>query len=166
MSILEWVLLLVTAQRLAEITYAKRNQRRLMAAGGIEVASGHYPLFFGLHGGWLAALWILVPETAPVVWPLLILFGALQLARLWVICSLGRLWTTRIITVPGVPLVRHGPYRWLRHPNYLIVAAEIAVLPLAFGAWPIALVFSILNVPLLWYRIRCEEAALAPRRRL
>ena len=117
-----------------------------------------------LHGSWLAALWLLVPADAPVIWPLLVLFALLQAARLWVIASLGRYWTTRIITVPGAPLVRRGPYRWIKHPNYLVVAAEIAVLPLAFGAWEIALVFSALNALLLYHRIRVEEAALAPRR--
>jgi methyltransferase len=88
----------------------------------------------------------------------------LQAARLWVLASLGRFWTTRIVILPGAPLVRRGPYRYLRHPNYLVVAAEIAVLPLVFGAWGIALVFSLLNLVLLIQRIRVEDAALAPRR--
>ncbi len=104
-----------------------------------------------------------MPASAPVFWPLLAVFALLQAARLWVIASLGRYWTTRIITLPGAPIVRRGPYRWLRHPNYAIVAAEIAVLPLAFGAWPIAVVFSGLNALLLRHRIRLEEQALAPR---
>lgn len=96
-------------------------------------------------------------------WPLLVLFALLQLARLWVIASLGPFWTTRVITLPGAPLIRRGPYRWLRHPNYLIVAGEIAVLPLAFGAWTIALVFSVANALLLAYRIRIEEEAALAR---
>ena len=91
-------------------------------------------------------------------------FLALQAARVWVLATLGRYWTTRIITLPDAPLVRRGPYRFVRHPNYLIVAAEIAVLPLVFGAWQIALVFSILNLLLLSHRIRRENAALAGRR--
>ena len=103
-----------------------------------------------LHGSWLGALWLLVPPDAPVIWPLLVLFALLQAARVWVIGSLGRYWTTRIITVPGAPLVRRGPYRWLEAPNYVVVAAEIAVLPLAFGAWQIALLFSVLNALLLY----------------
>jgi methyltransferase len=105
-----------------------------------------------------------VPPGTPVTWPLLTLFTLLQAARLWVIASLGRYWTTRIISVPDAPLVGRGPYRWLRHPNYLVVAGEIAVLPLAFGAWRIALLFSALNGLLLWHRILLEDAALAPRR--
>lgn len=164
MSLCHWLVLLVAAQRLAEVALARRNERRLLARGGIEVGASHYPLFFVLHGSWLAALWLLVPPDAPVIWPLLVLFALLQAARLWVIASLGQYWTTRILTVPGAPLVRRGPYRWIKHPNYLVVAAEIAVLPLAFGAWEIALLFSALNALLLWRRIRVEEAALAPRR--
>jgi len=92
------------------------------------------------------------------------LFAVLQLARLWVLVSMGRYWTTRVLTLPGAPLVRRGPYRWVRHPNYLIVVGEIAVLPLIFGAWQIALVFSVANAILLAWRIRIEDAALAPRR--
>jgi len=89
----------------------------------------------------------------------------LQGLRVWVLATLGRYWTTRIITLPGAPLVRRGPYRWLRHPNYVVVAGEIAVLPLAFGAWQIAVVFSLANALVLWIRIRSEERALATRPR-
>jgi methyltransferase len=163
-SLCRWLVLLVAAQRLAEVAWARRNERRLCAAGGVEIGPRHYPLFFVLHGSWLAALWLLVPPGTPVTWPLLTLFALLQAARLWVIASLGRYWTTRIISSPMRPLVGRGPYRWLRHPNYLVVAGEITVLPLAFGAWRIALLFSALNGVLLWHRIRLEDAALAPRR--
>jgi methyltransferase len=163
-SLCHWLVLLVSLQRLAEVAWSRRNEQRLRAAGGIEVGAAHYPAFFVLHGSWLAALWLLVPANAPVIWPLLVLFALLQAARLWVITSLGRYWTTRVITVPGAPLVKRGPYRWIKHPNYFVVAGEIAVLPLAFGAWEIAVVFSALNALLLWHRIRVEEQALAPRR--
>ena len=104
---------------------------------------------------------VLVPAGGPVHWPLLALYAALQGVRYWVIRSLGGHWTTRIITVPGRPLVRSGPYRYFRHPNYAVVAGEIALLPLVFGAWEIALVFSLLNGLLLAHRIRIENAALA-----
>ena len=161
MSLVQAIVLLVALQRLAELAYARRNTRRLLAAGGLEVGSSYYPLFIILHGSWLAALLVLVPADAPIHWGLVGLFVALQAGRLWVIASLGGRWTTRVITLPGAPLVRRGPYRWLRHPNYLIVAAEVAVLPLAFGAWEIALVFSALNLPLLAYRIRVENQALS-----
>lgn len=158
------LVLVVALQRLGELVYARRNARRLLAAGGHEVGAGHYPLLVLLHGGWLAALFTLTPADATVSWPLFALFAALQAGRIWVIATLGRWWTARVITVPGAPLVRHGPYRHIRHPNYLIVAAEIAVLPLAFGQAWLALVFTILNLALLRHRIRIEDAALGDRR--
>ncbi len=154
----------VVVQRLGELTYARRNTLRLLAHGGIETGAGHYPLFILLHGSWLIALALSVPSETGIDLPLLLVFAGLQVARIWVLVSLGQHWTTRVITVPGAPLVRHGPYRFLRHPNYAIVAAEIAVLPLVFGAWEIALIYSLLNLALLRHRIRIENRALAPRR--
>ncbi len=161
MGLAQIVTLLVALQRLAEVGYARRNARRLLAAGGVEHGAGHYPLFVALHAGWLVALFALVPADAPANWGLLGLYGLLQLGRLWVIASLGGGWTTRVIVVPGAPLVTRGPYRFLRHPNYLVVALEIPVLPLAFGAWHIALAFGLANLALLAQRIRVEERALA-----
>jgi methyltransferase len=166
-STLGIVLLLVALQRGAELLYAARNTRALLGRGGVEFGGGHYWLIAFLHLSWLIALAVFVPWHAAPPWPLLGLFGILQALRIWVLASLGPHWTTRIIVLPGAPLVRRGPYRWVRHPNYLIVAAEIAVLPLAFGAWRIALVFSILNAAMLAWRIRTEDRALgrgaAPR---
>lgn len=164
MSVLWIVIALVAAQRLAELAYAQRNTRRLLAAGGVESGAGHYPLLVGLHALWLISLVLFVPADQPANWWLLGIFAVLQLLRLWVLASLGRFWTTRVITLPGAPLVRRGPYRWLRHPNYVVVTAEIMVLPLAFGAWEIAVVFSLANAAILALRIRCEERALASRR--
>ena len=164
MSLAQIVVLLVAVQRLAELVYARRNTRRLLAEGGIEVGTGHYPLIMATHIAWLAALFFTVPPGASVSWWLLGLYGLLQVGRLWVISSLGRYWTTRIITLPQAPLIRRGPYRLCRHPNYMIVAAEIAVLPLAFGAWWIAVAFSVINGALLAVRIRAENEALATRR--
>lgn len=164
MSLFHIVLGLVVAQRLGELALAARNTRDLRAAGAVELDAGFYPLFVLLHAAWLASLAVLVPASAAVSWPLLAVFAALQLGRLWVIASLGRYWTTRLIVLPGRPLVRSGPYRLFRHPNYLIVAAEIAVLPLAFGAPAIAAVFSAANLALIARRISIEERALAPRR--
>ncbi|HJQ55346.1 MAG TPA: isoprenylcysteine carboxylmethyltransferase family protein [Vineibacter sp.] len=164
MTPLAWLLAFVVLQRLGELAVARHNTRRLLAAGGREIGSGHYPLFILLHGTWLLAIALVVPWSAEPNWPLVALFFALQAARVWVIASLGRFWTTRIITLDGAPLIRRGPYRWLRHPNYWIVAGEIAVLPLAFGAWPVALVWSVLNALLLRHRIGVEESALAVRR--
>jgi len=157
------IVLLVAAQRLGELVLAQRNTRRLLAEGAREEGAGHYPLFVLLHGGWLLALFALTPADAPVDPWLLALFVLLQAGRVWVIASLGRYWTTRVVTLPGAPLVRRGPYRWVRHPNYLVVAGELAVLPLAFGEVGLAVLFSLLNLPLTWHRIRVEEGALAPR---
>lgn len=155
------LVLLVTLQRLCELILARRNTRRLIGLGGTEHGAAHYPVIVLVHGAWLVSLFALIPgHAAPDPW-LLATFLGLQGARVWVIFSLGGRWTTRIVTLPGQVPVRRGPYRFLRHPNYVIVALEIAVLPLAFGAWEIALVFSLLNAGVLWVRIRAENAAWA-----
>jgi methyltransferase len=164
MSLFHIVLGLVVLQRLGELAVAARNTRNLRAAGAIELDAGGYPLFVLLHAAWLLSLALLVPASAAPSWPLLAVFAALQLGRLWVIASLGRYWTTRIIVPPDRPPVSRGPYRFLRHPNYLIVVAEIAILPLAFGAVGIAVVFSATNLALLARRVMIEERALMPRR--
>jgi len=163
-STLAIVLALVVIQRLGELAYAARNTRALKARGAVEHGANHYPLIVALHAAWLASLAIFVPwHTAPnVYW--LGLFVLLQAARVWVVASLGPHWTTRVIVLPGATLVRRGPYRWIAHPNYIVVAAEIAVLPLSFGAWRIALVFTLLNAAILAWRIRVESEALAYRK--
>lgn len=153
------ILSLVTAQRLAELWLSNRNTRRLLDQGAVEVARSHYPLIVAVHVAWLAALWWFAPGQ-PIVWPLVVLFALLQLARMWVIATLGLRWTTRIIVLPGAPLVRSGPYRFVDHPNYVIVIAEIAVLPLAFGLVGWALFFSLLNAVVMTIRIRAENRAL------
>ena len=145
------VLALVTLSRVAELPIARANTRRLIAAGGHEVSPGHYPAIVALHAGWLAALWWYAPGRAFSL-PLLALFGLVELARIWVIQTLGKRWTTRIIVVPGETLVARGPYRFVNHPNYWVVVAEIALLPLVFGLWPVALLFSALNAVALWVR--------------
>jgi methyltransferase len=159
-SILWLVLLLVAVQRTVELFYARRNERRLLARGGVETGASHYPLVVLLHAGWLVAMAVSIPPQTPPNWWLIGIFALLQAARIWVIASLGPYWTTRVVTVPGTTLVRRGPYRFLRHPNYAIVAAEIAVLPLAFGAVAIAVAFTLLNAALLTWRIRVEDHAL------
>jgi methyltransferase len=160
MSVLHGILLLVAAQRGAELMLAARNARRLREVGAVEIDGRIYPLFLVLHGGWLVAIATTIPaETAPF-WPLVGVFALLQLGRAWVIATLGRRWTTRIILLPDAEPVTSGPYRWCRHPNYLVVAGEIAVLPLAFGAAPIAVIFSLLNAALLARRVQIETAAL------
>jgi methyltransferase len=153
------ILGLVTAQRLGELAIARRNTKRLLAAGGVERGAEHYPLMVGLHAAWLAGLWLLAWDR-PASLPWLAVYALLEVLRVWVLASIGRRWTTRIIVIPGETLVRRGPYRLFPHPNYAVVTGEIAVLPLVFGLGAYALVFSILNASLLWVRIRTEAAAL------
>ena len=149
----------MTLSRLVELPIVRANTRRLLAAGGHEVAAGHYPLIVALHASWLATLWWLAPGR-PVSLPLLGLFGLVEIGRLWVLRTLGRRWTTRIIVVPGERLVARGPYKYLNHPNYAVVVAEIALLPLVFGLWQVAVLFSTLNAAMLFIRIREENRAL------
>lgn len=163
MSALYAVLGFVAAERLVELAFAARNSRKLRAMGAVEAGAGHYPLLVALHGGWLGAMAFTIAPETPAEPALLAAFAALQAARAWTIASLGRHWTTRILVLPGAPLVRRGPYRWLRHPNYAIVVAEIAVVPSMFGAYGLALAFSVANALLLRHRIRVEEAALGLR---
>ena len=153
------ILALVTVQRLAELWLSNRNTARLLERGAHEVGAAHYPFIVAVHASWLAALWWFAPAR-PIHWFWLAFFLLLQVARLWVLVSLRGRWTTRIIILPGEPLVRTGPYRFVDHPNYLIVVGEIAALPLAFGLWPIALLFSGLNAAILAVRIRAENRAL------
>ena len=154
-----WLVAFLVAQRLAELALATRNTRRLRDAGGVEFGAAHYPLMVALHACWLLGLWVYGHDRS--IAPLgLAAFVVLQAGRVWVIASLGARWTTRVIVVPDSAPVARGPYRWLRHPNYLIVALEIAVVPLALGLPLLALVFSLLNAALLAYRIRVENGAL------
>lgn len=164
MSVLWIVLALVAAQRVVELVYAQRNAARLLRRGAVEAGAEHYPLIVLLHAGWLAAMALSIAPSTPPNWWLLGVYGALQVLRVWTVASLGPYWTTRVITLAGEPLVRRGPYKYVRHPNYAIVCAEILVLPLAFGAVEIAIVFSVLNAALLAWRIRVEERAIASRR--
>lgn len=153
------VLALVTAQRLSELVIARRNTARLLAEGAREVAPGHYPLIVAVHAVWLAGLWVLGLEQQLSL-PLLGVYALLQALRIWVLTTLGRRWTTRIIVVPGEKLVARGPYRFISHPNYAVVVGEILVLPLAFGLVGFALAMSLANAVALFIRIRAENAAL------
>jgi methyltransferase len=153
------ILALVTLERLGELWLSHRNTKRLLAQGGHEVGAGHYPLIVGVHILWLAALWWLAPIRS-VDGFFLGLYVLLQVARFWTIEALGDRWTTRIIVLPDAPLVKRGPYRFVDHPNYVVVAGEIAVLPLVFGLWQVALIFTLLNAAVLAIRIRQENRAL------
>ena len=154
------VLALITAQRIGELFLAERNTRRLRAQGAVETGANHYIFIVLLHGAWLLGLWVLA-WGRPISLPLLGVFVLLQAARVWVIATLGPRWTTRIITLPGAPLVSTGPYRFVSHPNYVVVALEIAILPLAFGLWGYAILFTLLNAVMMWVRIRSEASALS-----
>lgn len=153
----------VVIQRLAELAYANFNTRRLMAEGGREYGAAHYPLFIVLHTGWLMSIALFAEPTTRPDLLLLNAFIASQTFRFWTLASIGRWWTTRIISAPHFPKVQRGPYRFIKHPNYALVVAEIALLPLILGAPEMALTFSILNAGLLWWRIRIENAVLAGR---
>jgi methyltransferase len=150
----------ITVQRIAELWWATRNETRLLAAGGIEYGGSHLPLMKLLHAAWLLGLWALAYDHA-VQAMFLALFVLVQIARFWILATLGRRWTIRVIAVPGETLVAAGPYRFFRHPNYAIVIGEIAVVPLALGLPLYALVFSLLNALVLAIRIPQENAALA-----
>ena len=149
----------VTAERLAELWFARRNTAALLARGAHEVGSAHYPAIVLLHALWLAGLWLFGwARPLSLVW--LTCFLVLQVLRFWPLMTLGRRWTTRIIVLPGAPIVENGPYRFFSHPNYLVVVGEIAVLPLCFGLPWLALAFSVANALVLSIRIRAENAAL------
>jgi methyltransferase len=149
----------VALQRLAELVYARRTTQALLARGAVETGANHYPLMVLLHGGWLIALAIFAEPNPEPRWLWLAVFFVCQGLRLWILMSLGPYWTTRIITLPGAPAVGTGLYRYVRHPNYLIVAIEIPALPLGLGLPWLALMFGLLNLTLLAYRIRIEDRA-------
>jgi methyltransferase len=155
----ELILALVTAQRGAELLISRHNTQRLLTRGAVEVAPGHYPLMVALHASWLIALWVFGHDQAvnPIA---LAAYLVLQGGRAWVMLTLGARWTTGIIVLPNQPLISRGPYRLLRHPNYAVVAGEIAVLPLMLGLPWIAAIFTALNALVLLIRIRAENRAL------
>ncbi|MDP8925314.1 MAG: hypothetical protein M3M97_00020 [Actinomycetota bacterium] len=156
---------LVASQRLLELVLSRRNERRVRARGAVERGRGHYPFMVALHALWIASTLvegILRGPEVPTLWPVpLALFVLAQALRYWAVFSLGESWNTRILVVPGAKLVRRGPYKYLDHPNYVVVVVEILAFPLIFGAWVTALVFTALNAALLYVRIREEDRALA-----
>ena len=160
MSAAEILLALVTLQRGAELVIANHNTRKLLARGAVEVAPRHYLLIVAMHTAWLTALWIFGRDQA-VNLLILPFYIVLQGFRFWVMRTLGSRWTTRIIVLPRQALVAAGPYRFLSHPNYAVVAAEIALLPLVLGLTWLAAIFTVLNAAVLAIRIRAENRALA-----
>jgi methyltransferase len=160
------LVLLVGLERVAELVVSLRNAKWSFARGGVETGKGHYPFMVVLHTGLLAGCLVEVivadrPFIPALGWPMLAVVLLAQGLRWWCITVLGPQWNTRVIVVPELSLVASGPYRWFRHPNYVAVVAEGVALPLVHDAWITAVVFTLLNVPLLAVRIRAEEAALA-----
>ena len=150
-------------QRLAELVLAKRNTQRLIQKGAVEIGAGHYPAMVIMHTVWVVALvWFGAGNPVSLFW--LVLFAILQMFRIWILTSLGSRWTTRIIVLDE-PLVIKGPYRYFKHPNYILVVAEIFVAPMVLGVLWLAVVFSILNAVMLYVRIGAEENALKQMRK-
>lgn len=158
MTLAEIILALATAQRGAELILSRSHTRALMARGAVEVAPGHYPLMVAVHAAWLISLWVFGHDQ-PVNVTAFAAYLALQGLRIWVMATLGERWTTRIIVLPNAPLVAGGAYRYLRHPNYAVVAGEIALLPLMLSLPWIAAVFTVLNGAVLFIRIHAEDRA-------
>jgi len=156
--------LLILLQRGLEELYSQYNTRRLLRSGALEAGREYYPVVAATHLGWIASLALLVPPQASVTAPLLALFLVLQLARYWIIASLGPFWTHRIITLPGARIVTQGPYRWLRHPNYAVTLAETLLLPLALGQLALGVIFTAIWAAVLHYKIVLEDQALERRR--
>lgn len=165
MTTLAFVLTIVVIQRLSELVLARRNYQWAMRHGGREYGADHYWLFIVLHSLWLVCMtveWLLFRPTVPASWPLWVaLIVAAQILRYWAIGTLGRCWNTRIVVFEQMTRVRTGPYRYLRHPNYVAVAMEIVAIPAVLGAWYTALAFSLANAALLrLIRIPEEERVL------
>jgi len=160
MSLAAVILALVTLQRISELVLARYNTGRLLARGAIEIGANHYPLVVAVHAAWLIALWVWGRDQQ-VNLLALAQFVAMQGLRLWILATLGRRWTTRIVVLPGEPLVASGPYRYFSHPNYAVVVAEIALLPFALHLPLLAVIFTALNAVVLVIRIRTEAGALS-----
>src|SRR5690554_1310222 len=164
------LILATGVERIIELVISTRNARAAFARGGREFGLGHFPWMVALHTGLLVAsfleAWLLERPFLPWLgWPMLVLVVLSQVLRYWCIASLGAQWNTRVIVVPGAGMVTRGPYRWLKHPNYVAVVVEGFALPLVFTSWVTALVFTVLNaVLLLRFRIPVEERALASLR--
>ena len=165
MSLASIILALVTLQRLGELVLARHNTQKLLARGAVEIGAAHYPLIVAVHAAWLAALWVL-GRHQEIDLLALAAFIVMQGLRVWFLVTLGSRWTTRILVLPGEPLIASGPYRYLAHPNYAVVVAEIALLPLALHLPWVALVFTALNAAVIMIRLRSESRALAESRRL
>ena len=158
-----WVLAYLIAQRLGELVYAARNTKRLLSEGAREFGADHYHYFIILHGNWIVLLVALASPDHALNPYILNAFFLTQILRFWTLASIGRWWTTRIISAPHFPRVKRGPYKFLVHPNYTVVILEIAIVPMLLGLWWVAVLFSVLNAILLRYRISIENMVLRER---
>jgi len=156
------LLIFIVTQRLGELWLARRNTAALMARGAVEHGQAHYPVMVGMHTVWVLAL-IVLGYDQPLHYGWLIFYGVLQIFRVWILSTLGERWTTRIIVLDE-PLVVRGPFQFVKHPNYILVTAEVFVAPMVFGLWQIAALFTVLNAAMLYVRIGKEEKALAGMR--
>ncbi len=154
------IILFICIQRLIELLYSNYNTKKLINKGAKEYYKKHYPLFIILHASWLASIIIFISPNSSINYILLSIFILLQFLRIWVLFTLGQYWTTRIIRLKGSKLVTKGLYKWFKHPNYIIVFFELLILPLVFGYWTLALIFTIFNSLLLFYRIHLENKIL------
>ena len=158
------IITIVIIQRLVELIIAKRNEKWMRSQGAFEAGAGHYPIMVSMHMAFFVSLILevlVIERSLSSLWiPLLTLFLIAQIARVWCLTSLGKFWNTKIIILPGANVVKKGPYQFVRHPNYVIVATELLVLPLLFSAYFTAIVFSVLNLWMLSVRIPIEEKAL------
>lgn len=156
----------VVISRLVELYISRRNTRKLVEAGGKEYSSEHYPYMMTMHVAWLvliAGLFWYQYATVEISAFFFAVYLVFQVLRVWVLATLGRYFTTKIVSVDNLPLINHGPYRFVRHPNYAVVIGEIFCLPMVFGFWHIALIFSVLNLVVLFVRISRENQVLQPR---
>ncbi|MEN2766219.1 isoprenylcysteine carboxyl methyltransferase family protein [Ornithinibacillus xuwenensis] len=165
MALWMWIfIVIIIGQRLVELVIARNNEKWMKARGGIEAGSDHYKWFIYLHSLFFISVFLenqLQTQEISFNYLYFLLFFAAQLARVWCIYSLGRFWNTKIIVLPRVALIKKGPYKFVKHPNYIIVAVELFVIPMLFGAYMTAIVFPILHILLLRIRIPAEERALA-----
>lgn len=158
-------ILFLALLRLGELLLARRNERWLLSHGAVEYGREHYPYIVSLHVLFFLSLiveYLFDPAESFSV-PLLVLYLLVLAFKAWAVFSLGKYWNTKIYRVPGSRLVRKGPYRFMKHPNYVAVAAEIALIPLIFHLYVTAVVFTLLNAAMLTVRIREENRALAAR---
>ena len=152
----------IIVQRLSELVIAKRNTARLMDNGAYEVGAEHYPVMVGMHSLWIACL-LFLGYSQSISFGWLAIFAVLQVFRVWILETLGSRWTTRVIISPE-PLVVAGPFKYFKHPNYMLVVAEIIVAPMVLGLTWVAVVFTVLNAAMLYVRIGVEEKALSSLR--